>query len=314
MHTFQRKGVVHVQVGVLNKDKFPYTMDLIFGTLGYDITFSLEPADFTPTAAPVEDHNMGSGDGQGEDHRDKDDNDQSKMKKQKMSEESHDEHTADGPVPMQLALTPFPPNVDVAKNLQAKETKETSPEQAVTERKRFQFMYKRRLVTPANSSKVGIDDRAQDATPLQQKSSAIVQQNLSAKAKDLDRARPEESDATKLHTPPVQQILTGAECKQSKETAQRAGDRSLNSTLVQQSDHSVPEKSEVFVGELLCPVPVLNSKKPAVEGYMSAGSALIIPASTIAQGYVSVGGHESHKGTDMSLTSQSKSSPVPLLI
>jgi hypothetical protein len=152
-------------VGVLNKDKFPYTTNLVFGTLGYDITFSLEHADFTPSAAPMEDHNMGSGDGQGENHRDKDDKDQSKMKKQKMSEKYHDEHNADSLVPMQLALTPFPPNVDVAKKLQAKKTKETSLELAVMERKHFQFLYKRRLVTPADSSKVGIDDRNQDDTP-----------------------------------------------------------------------------------------------------------------------------------------------------
>jgi hypothetical protein len=132
-----KKGLVGVQVGVLNKDKFPYTLNLVFGTLIYDITFSLEQAGFTPSAAPMEEHNMGNGDGQGENHRDKDDKDQSKMKKQKMSEKSHDEHNADGPVPMQLALTPFPPNVDVTKNLQAKKTKETSPEPAVMERKHF---------------------------------------------------------------------------------------------------------------------------------------------------------------------------------
>jgi hypothetical protein len=305
--------VVRVQVGVLNKDKFLYTTDLVFGTLGYDITFSLEPMGFTPTAALEEDHNMGSGDGQGEDHRDKDDNDQSKMKKQKMSEESHVEHAADGPAPMQLALTPFPPNVDVAKILQAKKTKKTSPKLAVTERKHFQ-MYKRRLATPTNSSKVGIDDRTQDVTPLQQKSSAAVQQNLSAITKDLDRARPEESGTTKLRTPPVQQILTGSECKQSMEMAQRAGDRSLNGTSVQQPNRSVPEKSEVFVGDFLCPVPVLNSKKPAVEGDMSAGSTLIIPASTIAQGCVSVGCQESHKNWSIPTTGNPLLARVKLVL
>jgi hypothetical protein len=305
MHNFRRKGVVCVQVGVLNKDKFPYTTDLVFGTLGYDITFSLEPAGFTPIAAPAEDHNMGSGDGQGEDHRAKDDNDLSRMKKQKMSKESHVEHTADGPASMQLALTPFPLNVDVAKNLQAKKTKETSPELAVTERKRFQ-MYKRRLATPANSSKVGIDDQTQDVTPLQQKSSAAMQQNLSAITKDLDRARPEESGTTKLRTPPVQQILRGSKCKQSMEMAQRVGDRRLNGTSVQKPNRSVPEKSEVFVGDLLCPVPVLNSKKLTVEGDMSAGSTLTIPASTTAQGCVSVGCQESHK--DLSIPATGKSS------
>jgi hypothetical protein len=33
MYTFRKKGVVRVQVGVLNKDKFPYTTDLVFGKL-----------------------------------------------------------------------------------------------------------------------------------------------------------------------------------------------------------------------------------------------------------------------------------------
>jgi hypothetical protein len=46
IHTFWRKGVVRVQVSVLIKDKFPYTMDLVFGKLGCDITFSVEPDDF----------------------------------------------------------------------------------------------------------------------------------------------------------------------------------------------------------------------------------------------------------------------------
>jgi hypothetical protein len=51
--------VIRVQVGVLNKDKFPYTMDLVFGKLGCDITFSVEPDDFVPV--PLEDHTTRSG-------------------------------------------------------------------------------------------------------------------------------------------------------------------------------------------------------------------------------------------------------------
>jgi hypothetical protein len=179
----------------------------------------------------MEDHNMGSGDGQGENHRDKDDKEQSKMKKQKMSEKSNDEHNVDGPVPMQLALTPFPLNVDVAKNVQAKKTKETSPELVVIERKCFQFLYKRRLATSADSSKVGIDDRNLDDTPQQQKLSVAVQQNLLVTSKDLDGARLEEFCATKLRTPSVQQSLSRFECKQWKEKAQRARDRSLNAPV-----------------------------------------------------------------------------------
>jgi hypothetical protein len=69
----------------------------------------------------------------------------------------------------------------------------------------------------------------------------------------------------------------------------------------------VLEKIEVVVGDLLCPVPVLSSKKSDVEGYMSASSTLTIPASTSVQGCVSVGCHEIHEGTEMSLTSLPKS-------
>jgi hypothetical protein len=66
------------------------------------------------------------------------------------------------------------------------------------------------------------------------------------------------------------------------------------------------------VGDLLCPVPVLSSKKSDVEGYMSASSTLSIPASTSFQGCVLMGCHESHEGTEMSLTSLSKSFSGPI--
>jgi hypothetical protein len=57
------------------------------------------------------------------------------LKKQKMAEGTQGENRADDPVPMQLALTPFPQNVNVAEILQAKKLNATNLDQAVEERK-----------------------------------------------------------------------------------------------------------------------------------------------------------------------------------
>jgi hypothetical protein len=162
MYTFQRKGVVHVQAGVLNKDKFPYTTDLVFGKLGYDITITPEPADFVQATAPMEEHISESGKGHGADNNPKVGSDNSNLKKQKTEEGKQSEYStnSDGPVPMQLALTPFPPNVDVVKILQAKKSKAGSTENGRDERKHFQFMYKRRSVTPAQQAQ---DKQANDS-------------------------------------------------------------------------------------------------------------------------------------------------------
>jgi hypothetical protein len=56
MHTYRQKGVVQVQEGILNRDQFPYTTDLVFGTKGYEITFTVEKDDFVWVVPPVEDH------------------------------------------------------------------------------------------------------------------------------------------------------------------------------------------------------------------------------------------------------------------
>jgi hypothetical protein len=42
MHKYRQNGVVQVQVGILNGDQFPYTIDLVFGTKGNEITFTVE--------------------------------------------------------------------------------------------------------------------------------------------------------------------------------------------------------------------------------------------------------------------------------
>jgi hypothetical protein len=56
MHTYRQKGVVRVQIGVLNRDLFPYTTDLVFGLKGFNITFAVESPDFIPVPIPFEDH------------------------------------------------------------------------------------------------------------------------------------------------------------------------------------------------------------------------------------------------------------------
>jgi hypothetical protein len=86
MHTYRQKGVVRVQVGVLNRDHFPYTTYLVFGRKGYNITFAEESADFAPVLTPFEDHRSkdgvenGSGGG-----NPNDDNSRDKDKKKKMT-------------------------------------------------------------------------------------------------------------------------------------------------------------------------------------------------------------------------------------
>jgi hypothetical protein len=73
-----------VQVGVLNRDQFPYTTDLLFGRKGYNITFAEESADFAPVVTPFEDHRSkdGAENGPGGGNPN-DDNSRDKDKKQK---------------------------------------------------------------------------------------------------------------------------------------------------------------------------------------------------------------------------------------
>jgi hypothetical protein len=120
MHTFRQKGVVRVQVGILNRDQFPYTTDLVFGTKGYEITFALEKEDFIPADFPLEDHRSKEDSGNGTEGRSDSDNMQNRDKKQKNDSSSSDKNSGNlsGPVPMQMALTPFPKGVDAKKILQ----------------------------------------------------------------------------------------------------------------------------------------------------------------------------------------------------
>jgi hypothetical protein len=50
--TYRKKGVIRVLVGMMNRDKLPLVTDLVFGTAGFDITFTPEAEDFVPTSLP----------------------------------------------------------------------------------------------------------------------------------------------------------------------------------------------------------------------------------------------------------------------
>jgi hypothetical protein len=85
MHTHRQKGVVQVQVGILNRDQFPYTTDLVFGTKGYEITFTVEKDDFVPVVPPVEDHRSKDDTGNGNEGKPGTDSAQNKDKSKKMN-------------------------------------------------------------------------------------------------------------------------------------------------------------------------------------------------------------------------------------
>lgn len=52
MYTFRKKGVIRIQVGIMNRDLLPYTTDLVFGVEGFHLTFALEPEGFEVVATP----------------------------------------------------------------------------------------------------------------------------------------------------------------------------------------------------------------------------------------------------------------------
>ena len=48
-------GIIRVKVGILDKSQLPLTTDLVFGTEGYHITYTLEDDSFELVVAPAED-------------------------------------------------------------------------------------------------------------------------------------------------------------------------------------------------------------------------------------------------------------------
>lgn len=109
----QKKGVIRVLVGMLNRGLLPFSTDLVFGVEGYEVTFTLEANDLEPATIPPEsngqmdqDDPKSSGDGY------LDNNNPDQVKKQKNTggaSGSGSAPTATGPSPMQFQFvgTPF---------------------------------------------------------------------------------------------------------------------------------------------------------------------------------------------------------------
>jgi len=55
MLTYIKKGIIRVKVGILDKSQLPLTTNLVFGTEGYHITYTLEEDSFELAIAPADD-------------------------------------------------------------------------------------------------------------------------------------------------------------------------------------------------------------------------------------------------------------------
>ena len=109
-------GIIRVKVGILDKSQLPLTTDLMFGTEGYHITYTLEDDSFEPVVAPAEDvdhmdqDDFGAGNGGSEDS----DRETAakKMKSDSKTDTSPPQAGNTGPTPMQhfIVVTPLGKN------------------------------------------------------------------------------------------------------------------------------------------------------------------------------------------------------------
>ena len=116
MYTYRKMGIIRVKVGILDKSQLPLTTDLVFGTEGYHITYTLEDDSFEPVVAPAEDvdhmdqDDFGAGNGGSEDS----DRETAakKMKSDSKTGTSPPQAGNTGPTPMQhfIAVTPLGKN------------------------------------------------------------------------------------------------------------------------------------------------------------------------------------------------------------
>ena len=116
MYTYRKMGIIRVKVGILDKSQLPLTTDLVFGTEGYHITYTLEDDSFEPVVAPAEDvdhmdqDDFGAGNGGSEDS----DRETAakKMKSDSKIDTSPPQAGHTGPTPMQhfIAVTPLGKN------------------------------------------------------------------------------------------------------------------------------------------------------------------------------------------------------------
>jgi hypothetical protein len=52
MFTYRKQGIIRVKVAVVNNSFLPITTDLVFGNIGYNITFTLDSKEFIPAVCP----------------------------------------------------------------------------------------------------------------------------------------------------------------------------------------------------------------------------------------------------------------------
>ncbi|KAG2597515.1 hypothetical protein PVAP13_5KG223300 [Panicum virgatum] len=113
MYTYRKMGVIRVKVGILNKSELPLTTDLVFGTEGYHITYTLEDDSFEPAVAPNEDvdpmdqDDFGAGNGGTEESGRE--TAAKKMRSDSKTDNSAPQSGSAGPTPMQhhIAVTPL---------------------------------------------------------------------------------------------------------------------------------------------------------------------------------------------------------------
>jgi hypothetical protein len=82
MFTYRKQGIIRVKVAVVNNSFLPITTDLVFGNIGYNITFTLDSKEFIPAVpSPLAPDYMDQ-DGPGSDRgNDEDDKEPSAAKK-----------------------------------------------------------------------------------------------------------------------------------------------------------------------------------------------------------------------------------------
>jgi hypothetical protein len=207
-----------------------------------------------------------------------------------------EEHRADGPVPMQIALTPFPPNVDVAKLLQARKAKGRSPDLVMAERKQFQHVYRRRSVSVADQD---TSSRSSDASKGKQV----------ARISSVDRSTPPMRSDRERN----KDLAAGAPSLQvaTRKTSFKEWPAGKTATLTM----AAPPPSTLIPVQLTVPDqlgtdspggdaeiqptarPISDFKLPATDSHYSTGSPSLNPARTTSLDCDSVGPKENHEDT-----------------
>lgn len=110
MLTFRKLGVIRIKVGIMDREHFPFTTDVVFGKHGYELIYTIEPEDFQP-AIPTPSNDTMDHDSAGTDNGSNMDGGSAdhaaKKKKANTSTPESSNAAVSGPTPMQLAVTPF---------------------------------------------------------------------------------------------------------------------------------------------------------------------------------------------------------------